>query len=79
VHAALKSVSESAFAATASVDLCLNNNINVAQFTRDLLRFIQCRRDSAARCSYIELLQQLFGLIFVDVHWDTTTKCMMSF
>jgi hypothetical protein len=33
-----------------------------------LLRFIERRRDSAARCSHIEFPQQLFGLIFVDVH-----------
>jgi hypothetical protein len=48
--------------ASAGVDLCLNNNIDIAQLTRDLLRFIECRRDSAARCSHIEFLQQLLWL-----------------
>jgi hypothetical protein len=52
---------------------------DIAQLTRDLLRFIECRRDSAARCSNIEFLQQLFGLIFVDVHRVTTIEHMMSF
>src|SRR5262249_12523381 len=42
-----------------------------AQLTRDLFRFIERRRDSAARCSHIEFLQQLFGLIFVDIHSES--------
>jgi hypothetical protein len=68
VHAALKSVLETALAAPAGVDLCLNNNIDIAELARDLLCLIERRRYSAARCSHIEFLQQLFGLIFVDVH-----------
>ena len=72
VHATLKPVLESALAASASMDLCLNNNIDIAKLARDLLRVIECRRDSAARCSHIEFLQQLFGLMFVDVHRQLT-------
>ena len=79
VHAALKSVLEATLAASAGVDLCLNNNIDIAQFTRDLLCFIECCCDSAACRRHIELLQQLFRLIFVDVHRETTIEQAMSF
>src|SRR5262249_54009111 len=72
VHAALKAIFEGPFAASASMNLCLHNNIDIAQLMRDLLRFIERRRDSPARCSHIEFLQQLFGLIFVNIHWVTT-------
>jgi hypothetical protein len=73
VHAAFKPIFETSFTASTGMDLCLNNNIDIAQFTRDLLRFIERRRDSAAGRSHIKFLQQLFGLIFVDVH--SQTKC----
>ena len=79
MYAALKSILETALAAPAGVNLRFNYNIAIAQFTRDLLRFIECRRDSAARCSDIEFLQQLFGLIFVDVHRETNNRTRMSF
>jgi hypothetical protein len=45
-----------------------NNNIDIAQLTRDLLCLIECLCDSAARRSHIEFLQQFFRLMFVDVH-----------
>ncbi len=68
MHAAFKSVFESSLAAPARMDLCFNNNINIAELSRDLLCLIECGSHSAARRSDIELLQQFFGLMFVDVH-----------
>jgi len=50
------------------MNLGLNNNPNIAQLTGDLLCLVQCGRDSAARRRHIEFLQQLFGLMFVNVH-----------
>ena len=35
-------------AAPAGVDLCLNNNVDIAQLMRDLLRFIECCGDWSA-------------------------------
>ena len=69
MHTALEPILKTALTPSTCVDLCLNNNINIAQLTRDLLCFIERGRDSAARRGHIEFLQQLFGLIFVDIHW----------
>jgi hypothetical protein len=50
------------------VNLRLNNNIDIAEFTRDLFRLLKGRRDPAPRSRDVEFLQQLFGLVFVNVH-----------
>jgi hypothetical protein len=61
------------------MDLSFNNNVDIAQFSCDLLRFIESGRDSAARRRHIEFLQQLFGLKFVDVHREATMEKLVSF
>jgi hypothetical protein len=50
------------------MNLRLNNNIYIAEFTRDLFRLVKGRRDPASRGRYVEFLQELFGLVFVNVH-----------
>jgi hypothetical protein len=61
-------VLERSFAASARMNLRFNNDLNIAEFASDLLRLIECRRDFASRRCYVESLQQLLGLIFVDIH-----------
>src|SRR5262245_59872267 len=68
LNPALESILESSFAPSARVNLCFNDNIDIAQLTCDLLSLVEGRCDSATRGGHIELLQQLFGLMFLDVH-----------
>src|SRR5215469_128129 len=75
MNAAFESIFKRSLSASASVNLRLNDNIDIAQFASDLLRFIQHCCDFATCRRYIELLQQFPGLIFVNVHplsaWQT--------
>src|SRR6266513_8954 len=50
------------------MDLRFVDNFDIAELARDLFRFIEGRRDFTRRRGDIELLQQLLGLIFVNVH-----------
>jgi hypothetical protein len=68
MYTTLESILECALAPSTGVNLRLNNNIDIAEFTRDLFRLVKGRRDPPARGRYIEFLQQLFGLVFVNVH-----------
>jgi hypothetical protein len=68
MYTTLESILELALAPSTRVNLRLNNNIDVAEFTRDLFRLVKGRRDPPSRCRYIEFLQQVFGLVFVNVH-----------
>src|SRR5205823_11734087 len=68
MHSALESVRERTLATAASVNLRFNDNLNIAQLACDLLRLVECRSDPPPGSSYIEFLQQLFGLVFVNVH-----------
>jgi hypothetical protein len=50
------------------MDLRFDDNFDITELARDLFRFIERRRDfTSCRCD-IEPLQQLLGLIFVNVH-----------
>ena len=68
MYPAFESIFERALAASAGVNLRLNNNIDIAEFARDLFRVVKGRRDPPSGGRYIEFLQQLFGLVFVNVH-----------
>src|SRR6266508_65393 len=68
MHAPFESVRECALAASAGVNLRFNDDIDIAEFPRDLLRLVKGRRDSAWCSRYIEFLQQFFGLVFVNIH-----------
>jgi hypothetical protein len=68
MYTTLESILECALAPSTGVNLRLNNNIDIAEFTRDLFRIVKGRRDPAPRSRYVEFLQQLFGLVFVNVH-----------
>jgi hypothetical protein len=68
MYTTLESIPERALAPSAGVNLRLNNNIDITEFTRDLFRLVKARCDPPARGRYIEFLQQLFGLVFVNVH-----------
>ena len=70
MYAAFESVGERALAAAAGVNLRFDDDINITEFARDLLRFIKCRCDHSSGSGYIEFLQQFFGLVFVNVHWQ---------
>ncbi len=50
------------------MNLRLDHKIDIPQLAGDLFRFIECRCDFAPRCRHIKFLQQLLGLIFVNVH-----------
>ena len=68
MHSALESVRERTLATSASVNLSFNDNLNIAQLACDLLSLVECRSDPPAGSSYVEFLQQFFGLVFVNVH-----------
>jgi len=70
MNSTFESVLECSFAASARVNLRFNNDLDITQFAGDLLRFIECRRDLASRRCYVESLQQLPGLVFMNVHCD---------
>ena len=68
MNATFESVFERSLAAAAGVNLRLHDNLDVSELARDLFRFIECRCNFASRRRHIEFLQQLSGLIFVNVH-----------
>src|SRR6266480_5529132 len=68
MYTTFESILERALAPSTGVNLRLNNNIDIAEFTRDLFCFIKARRNPPLGGRYIEFLQQLFGLVFVNVH-----------
>ena len=68
MNAALESILECPLSSSAGVNLRLNDKIDTSQLARDLLYFIECRGDFASRGRHIEFLEQLLGLILVNVH-----------
>src|SRR6266403_4232855 len=68
VDSAFESILEHSLASPARMNLCLNDNIDIAELARDVFCFIERRGDFTSRRCYIESLQQLPGLIFVNVH-----------
>jgi hypothetical protein len=68
VHSAFESILELPLASAAGMNLCFNDNFNVAKLARDLFRFIERRGDFASRRCDIEFLQQLPGLVLVNIH-----------
>src|SRR6266487_4459925 len=68
MHSALETVLELSLAAAACMNLGFDDNIDIAELTRDLLCFIERRGDLTSRCCHVESLQQLFRLILVNVH-----------
>src|SRR6266487_3283749 len=68
MHSSFESVRECALAASAGMNLRFDDDIDIAEFARDLLRLVKGRRDSSWCRRYIEFLQQFFGLVFVNIH-----------
>ncbi len=50
------------------MNLRFDDDIDIAEFARDLLRLVRGRRNPPSRSRYIEFLQQFFGLVFVNIH-----------
>src|SRR5437867_110354 len=68
MHSPFEPVLEYSFASAAGMDLRFDDNFDIAELARDLFRFIEGRRNFTSRRCDIELLQQLLGLVFVNVH-----------
>src|SRR4029077_467034 len=68
VDSAFESIPELSLTSAARVNLCLNDNINIAELPRDVFCFVERRGNFTSRRRYIESLQQLSGLVFVNVH-----------
>jgi hypothetical protein len=73
VDSAFESIPELSLTSAARMNLCLNDNINIAELARDVFCFIERRGDFTSRRCNIEPLQQLPGLIFVNVHLQRAT------
>ena len=79
MNAAFESILECPLSPSAGVNLRLHDKsasrtdsscgeVDTSQLARDLLYFIECRGDFASRGRHIEFLEQLLGLILVNVH-----------
>jgi hypothetical protein len=68
VDASFESVSESPLPASSGVHLRFHDQIVRAEFARDLFRFRGGLSHPTARRGSAKFLQQLFRLIFVNVH-----------
>jgi len=73
VDAALESIRECPFPSPTRVNLRFHHNLSRCDFARDLFCFLWRRGHFAARCRDPEFLQQLFGLIFVNIHCRRST------
>ncbi len=76
MHAAFESVFESPLPSPAGVNLRFHRQIDISQFARDCFRFIRRCRDLSARCGDAEFLQQLLGLILVNIHRAVASKAL---
>src|ERR1022692_2623575 len=68
MDAALESICEGPLPSSAGGNLRLQHEIARPKFARHLLRFFGSRRHLSRRRSHSEFLEQLFGLVFVNVH-----------
>jgi hypothetical protein len=68
MHAAFKAIGESSFPAPAGVDLSFHDQLAAAQIFRRALRFGRAAGRFSRRCRDPEFLQQLLGLVLVNIH-----------
>src|SRR5437868_15215740 len=82
MHAAFESVFERPLPSPAGVNLRFHRQIDspsrtgVTQLARDCFHLIRCCRDLSAGCGDAEFLQQLLGLIFVNIHRAVASKAL---
>src|SRR5437867_4259431 len=82
MHPAFESVFESPLPSPAGVNLRFHRQIDspsrtgVTQLARDSFSFIRRCRHFSARCGDAEFLQQLLGLIFVNIHRAVASKAL---
>src|SRR6266403_2902315 len=87
VHSAFESVLEGPLPSSTSVDLRFDHKtairtdsscgkVDISQFTRACFGFVGRRRDSPTRGGNVEFLEQLFGLILVNIHRAVASKAL---
>src|SRR2546430_1949479 len=76
MHAAFEPVRERPLSSTACVDLRFDYKTGIAQFTRDCFSFIGRRSNFSARGGDAEFLQQLLGLILMNIHCALASKAL---
>src|SRR5260370_31425648 len=87
LHSAFESILEGPLPSSTSVDLRFDRQsdirtnsscgeVNISEFTRDCFGFVGRRRDFPTRGGNAEFLEQLFGLVLVNIHRAVASKAL---